>query len=72
MDDSNLNARPRRFRIVTGGADPLDRVVHDACIKEGAVVCGVASAADVDELPRIKVGWGINRHSRKPTSIMPS
>lgn len=72
MKGSNRKVRPRRFKSVTGGGDSPDRAVHDACIREGAVVCGVASAADVDTLPRIKVRWGINRYSRKPTSIMPS
>lgn len=41
-------------------------------MKAGAVSYGVASAADVDKFPRIKVRWGIDRYSRKPTSIMPS
>ena len=50
----------------------LNRLLKEACVNAGATVYGVASAADVDKLPRIKVGWGINRYSRKPTSIMPT
>ena len=50
----------------------LNRSLREACVNAGATVYGVASAADVDKLPRIKVGWGINRYSRKPTSIMPT
>jgi epoxyqueuosine reductase len=50
----------------------LDRLLRDTCIRAGAVVYGTASATDVDRLPRIKVGWGIDRYTRKPTSIMPS
>lgn len=50
----------------------LDRAVRDACVEGGAVVYGIASAADVDLLPRIKARWGINRFSRRPTAVMPS
>ena len=50
----------------------LDRLLKEVCIKAGAAVYGVASAADVDRFPRIKVGWGINKYSRKPTAIMPN
>jgi epoxyqueuosine reductase len=50
----------------------LNRQLKNACVEAGAIVYGVASAAEVDGLPRIKIGWGINRYSRKPTSIMPS
>lgn len=50
----------------------LDRLLKEVCIKGGATVYGVASAAEVDRFPRIKVGWGINKYSRKPTAIMPN
>lgn len=55
-----------------GGKGSLNRMLKETCISEGAVAYGVASAVDVDRFPRIKVGWGIDRYSRKPTSIMPS
>jgi len=57
---------------VPGGRGSLNRVLRETCICEGAVAYGVASATDVDKLPRIKIGWGINRYSRKPTAIMPA
>ena len=50
----------------------LERVLRDACIEAGAAVFGVASVADIEHLPRIKARWGINRYSRRPTSVMPS
>ncbi len=50
----------------------LDRKIREACADAGAVSFGVALPEEIDQLPRIKVGWGINRFSRKPTSIMPS
>jgi len=57
---------------VSVGKGSLNRVLRETCISEGAVAYGIASAADVDDLPRVKIRWGIDRYSKKPKSIMPS
>jgi epoxyqueuosine reductase QueG len=72
MLDDTPGTQERLVLAMPRGRDSLSRALQETCIREGAVAYGVASAADVDILPRIKVGWGINRYSRKPTSIMPS
>lgn len=45
--------------------------LEKAASKGGAVAFGVASVKDVDSLPRIKIGWTINRYTVKLRSVMP-
>jgi len=45
--------------------------LKELAIREGAVAFGVASAEAVDSLPRIKIGWTINRYTVKLKSVMP-
>lgn len=56
---------------MAGSGDLPERLLRETCISEGAVAYGVASAAEVDNLPRVKIRWGMDRYSRKPTAIMP-
>ena len=45
--------------------------LENLAIRNGAVAFGVASAKVVDSLPRIKIGWTINRYTVKLKSVMP-
>lgn len=45
--------------------------LENLAIRDGAVAFGVASAKVVDSLPRIKIGWTINRYTVKLKSVMP-
>jgi len=45
--------------------------LEKVALRDGAVAFGVASAKAVDSLPRIKIGWTINRYTVKLRSVMP-
>jgi ferredoxin len=45
--------------------------LKELAVRDGAVAFGVASAKAVDSLPRIKIGWTINRYTVKLNSVMP-
>jgi epoxyqueuosine reductase len=56
----------------------LKSVLHETCLKKGAVVFGVASASDVDSLPRVKISPTMKRllgtkfnYTKKPLEAMP-
>ncbi len=49
----------------------LKEVLRERAKKKGAVVFGVASVDDADALPPVKIGWTINRWTRKLRDTMP-
>jgi len=63
---------------MTCGREVLRDRVKRACLKEGAVAFGIASVADVDNLPRIRLRPTVKRitganssFTKKPTDVMP-
>ncbi len=59
-------------------SDKLRERVKAACFKDGAVAFGVASVADIDNLPRLRVGPTVRlitgtevSFTKKPTEVMP-
>ncbi|UCE91729.1 MAG: epoxyqueuosine reductase [Methanobacteriota archaeon] len=51
--------------------DDLKHRLRDICISNGGVSFGVASAEDVEALPRVHVGWTIDTMSKKPSEVLP-
>ncbi len=45
--------------------------LEKAALRGGAVAFGIASAKVIDSLPRIKIGWTINRYTVKLRSVIP-
>lgn len=45
--------------------------LKETAFKKGAVAFGIASAAAVDALPRLKIGWTINRYAVPLLETMP-
>jgi len=61
---------PVKHRIRHSKED-LREVLKQIAFKKGAVAFGVASADDVDALPRVKIGWVINTLSVPVKETMP-
>lgn len=53
------------------GDGVLKERLREACKRRGAAAFGVASADEVDSLPKIKIGWIINRYTKKLGELMP-
>jgi len=51
-------------------AERLTREVKEFAIKSGANLVGIVSAAAIDALPTIWVGWTIREYTKKTTDIM--
>ena len=60
-----MKSKSRKSRV------PLRARLEKACSGDGAVAFGVASVVAVDELPRIKIGWTINKYTVRLRSIIP-
>ena len=53
------------------GREGLKSQLKEICLMNGGVVFGVAGAEDVEDLPRVHVGWTIDAMSKKPSEVMP-
>ncbi|MGQ9586808.1 MAG: 4Fe-4S double cluster binding domain-containing protein [Thermoplasmata archaeon] len=58
-------------RRIGHGRDDLREVLKEIAFKKGAVAFGIASADDADALPRVKIGWVMNRFSVPVRETMP-
>jgi len=61
----------RGKRVGESQADRLTTEVKEFAIKCGANLVGIVSAAAIDALPPVWVGWTIREHTKKTVDIMP-
>lgn len=52
-------------------AEKLAVEVKEAVLEAGADLVGIVEAGAIDELPRVRVGWTIQEHTKRASEVMP-
>lgn len=52
-------------------AEKLTAEVKEAVFEAGADLVGIVQAAAIDELPRVRVDWTIQEHTKRAAEVMP-